>query len=60
MKRDKAIEVVKEFPQDFKLDDLIERLVFLEKVEKGLKQVEKGQTIPHDKVKEMTKDGACH
>jgi hypothetical protein len=55
MKRDKAIEAVKEFPQEFELEDLIERLVFLEKVEKGLQQVEQGQTIPHEKVKEMTK-----
>jgi predicted transcriptional regulator len=55
MKRDKAIETVKEFPQEFELEDLIERLVFLEKVEKGLKQVEHGKTVPHEKVKEMTK-----
>ena len=55
MKRDKAIETVKEFPQEFELEELIERLVFLEKVEKGLQQVEQGQTIPHEKVKEMTK-----
>ena len=55
MKRDKAIETVKEFPQEFELEDLIERLVFLEKVEKGLQQVEQGKTIPHEKVKEMTK-----
>lgn len=55
MKRDKAIETVKEFPQEFELEDLIERLVFLEKVEKGLQQAEQGQTIPHEKVKEMTK-----
>jgi hypothetical protein len=55
MKRDKAIETVKEFPQEFELEDLFERLVFVEKVEKGLQQVEQGQTIPHDKVKEMTK-----
>lgn len=55
MKRDKAIETVKEFPQEFELEDLIERLVFLEKVEKGLQQVEQGKTIPHEKVKAMTK-----
>lgn len=55
MKRDKAIETVKEFPQEFELEDLIERLVFLEKIEKGLQQVEQGKTVPHEKVKEMTK-----
>jgi hypothetical protein len=55
MKRDKAIETVKEFPQEFELEDLIERLVFVEKVEKGLQQVQQGKTIPHEQVKEMTK-----
>lgn len=55
MKRDKAIETVKEFPQEFELEDLIERLVFVEKVEKGLQQVQQGKTIPHEQVKEITK-----
>ena len=55
MKRDKAIETVKEFPQEFELEDLIERLVFVEKVEKGLQQIEQGKTVSHEKVKKMTK-----
>jgi len=55
MKRDKAMETVKEFPQAFELEDLIERLVFVEKVEKGLQQVQEGKTISHEQVKEMTK-----
>ena len=55
MRRDKAIETMKEFPQEFELEELIERLVFVEKVEKGLKQVEQGKTVSHEKVKKMTK-----
>lgn len=55
MKRDKAIETVKEFSQVFDLEDLIERLVFVEKVEKGLLQIDQGKTISQDQVKEMTK-----
>jgi hypothetical protein len=55
MKKDKAIETIKEFPQEFDLEELIERLVFVEKVEKGLQQLDKGKTVPHDQVKEMTK-----
>jgi predicted transcriptional regulator len=34
---------------------LIERLVFVEKVEQGLAQLKKGKTVSHEKVKEMTK-----
>ena len=55
MRRTKAINTVKEFPVEFELDDLLERLVFVEKVEKGLKQVKKGKTISHTKVKELVK-----
>jgi hypothetical protein len=55
MKRDKAINTINEFPQEFELEDLIEKLVFVEKVEKGLQQLEKGATISHENVKEITK-----
>ena len=55
MKRDKAIEAIKELPPEFDLDDLIERLIFVDKVEKGLKQLDEGKTVPHDEVKKITK-----
>lgn len=55
MKRDKVIETVKELPLEFDLEELIERLVFVEKIEKGLKQLDEGKTVPHEKVKEITK-----
>lgn len=55
MKRDKAIETVKELPQEFELDDLIEKLIFVEKVDKGLRQLDEGKTISHEKVKEIVK-----
>ena len=55
MKREKALETIKEFPQEFDLEELIEKLVFAEKVEKGLQQLEAGKTVSHEQVKEMTK-----
>lgn len=55
MKREKAMETIKEFPQEFDLEELIERLVFVEKVEKGLQQIEAGKTTPHEQVKEILK-----
>ena len=55
MKRDKAIETIKELPNEFDLEELIEKLVFVEKVEKGLKQLEEGKTVAHETVKEITK-----
>ena len=55
MKRDKAIDTVKELPKEFELETLIEKLVFVEKVEHGLEQLKKGKTVAHEKVKEMSK-----
>jgi predicted transcriptional regulator len=34
---------------------LKEKLNFIENVEKGLKQLDEGKTVPHEKVKEMVK-----
>ena len=55
MKKEKAIETIKELPAEFDLDELIEKLIFVDKVDQGLKQLDEGKTISHDKVKEITK-----
>ena len=55
MNREKTIETVKEFPQEFELEDLMERLVFIEKIEKGLEQADKGKVTSHEKIKELRK-----
>ena len=47
------MDAIKEFPPDFELDSLIEKLIFMEKVEKGLLQLEQDKTISHGKVKEL-------
>lgn len=39
-------------PQDFELDILMEKLIFIEKVEKGLEQLNSGNNITHAQVKE--------
>ena len=49
------MDTIKDFPKEFELEDLIEKLVFVEKVEKGLTQAKKGKTIAHEKVKEIAK-----
>lgn len=55
MKRDKVIESIKELPQEFELETLIERLIFKEKVEQGLKQIEDGKIISHEQIIEIAK-----
>jgi len=49
--RERMIEVIRELPEDASVDDAIERLVFLAKIEEGLAQLDRGEGIPHEEVK---------
>jgi predicted transcriptional regulator len=45
------VKVVQALPEDATIEDAIERLYFLAKVERGLAQSEAGDTISHDEIK---------
>lgn len=49
--RDQMVEAIRELPPDASVDDAIERLVFLAKIEEGIAQLDRGDGIPHDEVK---------
>jgi hypothetical protein len=49
--RERMIEVIRELPEDASVDDAIERLVFLAKIEEGLSQLDRSEGIPHGEVK---------
>ncbi len=51
MKKQVAMDSLKDMPQDFELDELIERLVVLDKIEKGQNDIENGQVYSHEEVK---------
>lgn len=54
--KEKVIQSVQDLPNNASIEDAMERLLFLGKIEKGLQQADAGQTISHAKVKEkMTK-----
>jgi len=42
--------VVRELPEDATIEDAIERLYFLTKVERGLRRAEAGQTVSKEEV----------
>lgn len=47
---------IEDLPEEFTIDELIERLLFLEKVERGLKQSGNGELITDDELsKEVRK-----
>ena len=55
MTKDKVIAAINELPQEFDLDELIERLIFIDKVEKGLQQLDTGETKTHEEAKRIIK-----
>ena len=49
--KERVIDAVRELPDDATVEDAMERLYFLAKVEKGLQQAEAGQTVSHEEAK---------
>lgn len=49
--KQRVLEAVRELPEDATVEDVMERLYFLAKVERGLREADAGQTIPHEEAK---------
>ena len=49
--KERILEALRSLPPDATVDDAIERLVFMAKVEEGLAQLDAGQGMPHEEVK---------
>ena len=47
MGKQKFLQVVERLPDTATLEEAIERLCFLAKVEEGLRQSDAGETVPH-------------
>ena len=52
-KKQRAIEALKTLPERATIEDAIERLCFIAKIEEGLRQSDAGQLVPHDDVKKQ-------
>ena len=52
MKKEKVKELTEEMPIEFEVEELIEKLVFIDKVEKGINQLNERKTLANNVVKE--------
>jgi predicted transcriptional regulator len=50
--KEKILRAVNNLPDDASIEDAMDRLLFLAKIERGLQQADAGQTIAHSEVKE--------
>jgi predicted transcriptional regulator len=48
--KQKVMDSIEKLPQDASLDDIIERIYFIHKIEVGLKQSQQGDVIHHEEV----------
>ncbi len=52
MNKEKVIETLESLPSEFKTEELIDRLLFIEKVEQGMMDVQAGRTLTIEQAKE--------
>ena len=48
--KQKIIEVIERLPDEVSIDEAIERLYLLSKIERGIKQADAGQVISHEQL----------
>jgi predicted transcriptional regulator len=51
--KQRAIEALKTLPEQATLEDAIERLCFIAKIEEGLRQSEAGRLVSHEEVQKQ-------
>jgi predicted transcriptional regulator len=49
--KEKVLKAIRELPDEIEIEDAMERLYFLYKIEKGLQQANSGQKISHEEAK---------
>ena len=53
--KEKVLQSIQDLPNEFSLDDLVEKLILLEKIELGLQQVKEGKVVSNAKAKQKLK-----
>ncbi len=52
MKKNQVIDTLNSLPDEFDAEQLIERIIFIEKVEQGMKDAREGKVISLDEAKQ--------
>ena len=47
----KMANIIRDLPDDADIEDAMEKLLLLHKIEKGTKQVDEGRTVSHEEAK---------
>jgi len=55
MKKSQIIETMSEMPDEFSIEDIVEKLIILDKIEKGQKDIKEGKVFTETQAKERLK-----
>ena len=50
LQREKLIETIKQLPSKFSVDEVIDRIFLIDKIETGLQQSQKGEVTPDEEL----------
>ena len=53
--RDRVLRAVGEMPDGATYDDVMERIYMLQKIERGRRQIEAGEGVPHEEARRQMK-----
>lgn len=56
MKKEVILKSINEMPNEFELEDLFEKLMFIEKVQTGLNDMKENKVLTHDSVIDKLKE----
>lgn len=49
--KEEILELMEQLPEDATIEDAIERLIVLYRIQQGLEQLDKGEGIPHEEAR---------
>ena len=48
-----VLDAIQELPDDASIDQIADRVEFMEAIQKGIDDIDRGDTIPHEEVKKQ-------
>ena len=55
MSKETALAAISSLPDQITIDDVVERLIFIEKVEEGFAQLDRGKSKTQEEVEQLVK-----
>lgn len=47
-----ALKLIQELPDDANLDEIVERFIYIQKIQRGLDQADRGETLSNSEVRQ--------